>query len=463
MKYDAHTQLSHIKRYFQIFFKKEKEGWIKSLFFYNIYIPLLVLGIIGLAIYINPLPPKTAYLAIGQDGSSYQDIAKSYQTFFRKNNIDLELVSTNGLAHGLDGLYATDSKINASFLTVGTASHENYPGLVSLGSVQYAPIWIFYKGTEINANDPFQYLLNRKVSIGSPDSATNIMFRKLSEVSLKPSQNMKSIYELPHKDGATALRQGKIDALFIVDSIESDTVEELMIDPDIKIMNFPLADAYIKKFPFLEKLMIPKGSRNIETVNPAQDTTILASTTNLLVEKETHRAIQWAFLLAAKDSNRYTGDFFSTPHHFPRDVDQSFPLSPIAEYFYQNGASSIFSYMPIWIASLLDSMWIYILASITLIYPSIRLVQLARLHPSEGLKNKTFINLRILDEAILRANTKDEVCELLKILDIYEESIYENYLYGNNSMFYFNQKNAVSIVKASANSQLLKIENSQKP
>jgi len=461
-RYNTNTQIGHLKQYFGLFFQRECKAWIKILFFYNIYIPILIIAIIGLAIYINPLPPKTAYLAIGQDGSSYQDIAKSYQAYFKKNNIDLELVSTNGLTKGLEGLHATDSEINASFLTVGTANEEQYPGLVSLGSVQFTPIWIFYKGPEIKTNEPFQYLLNKKISIGTPDSATNIMFRKLSNVSYKSTQNTNKVLELPHKEGAASLRRGDIDALFIVDSMESNTVEELINDPTIKIMNFSLADAYIKKLAFLQKLTIPRGSRNIENIDPPQDITILASTTNLLIEKGTHRAIQWAFLLAAKDSNRSMDTFFSAPNYFPRDIDQSFPLSPIAEQYYKNGASSVFSYMPFWIASLIDGIWLYILGFITLVYPSIKLIESARLYPSKGLMNDFFMDARVLDEALLKAQTKDEIDEILKTIDSQERSLNDMYLYGENSRFYFNQKNAINSLKTTARDRLTKIQHAQK-
>jgi TRAP-type uncharacterized transport system substrate-binding protein len=461
-KYNAHTQLESIKQYFSLFFDRERKGWVKVIFFYNLYIPFILVVITGIAIYINPLPPKTAYLAIGQDGSSYQDIANSYKSYFKKNNIDLELIPTNGLTKGLQGLHANNSKINASFVTVGTANDEQYPGLVSLGSVQYVPIWIFYKGPEIKTDEPFQYLLNKKVSIGLPESATNIMFRKLSSVSYKSGQNINKVLELSHKEGAASLRKGEIDALFIVDSMESNTVEELIKDPTIKIMNFSLADAYMKKLTFLQKLNIPKGSRNIENIDPPHDITILASTTNLLIEKDTHRAIQWAFLLAAKDSNRHADTFFSAPNYFPRDIDQSFPLSPIAEHFYKNGASTVFNYVPFWIASLLDGIWLYILGFITLVYPSIKLIESARLYPSKGLLNNFFMNARVLDEALLKAKTKDEIEEILKILESHEQSLNDIYLYGDNSRFYFNQKNAINSLKITANQQLEKIQGDQK-
>ncbi len=455
MNYQAHTQIAHLKRYLKLFFSKERKGWLKILRFYNVYIPLGIVCTIGLAIYINPLPPTTAYLAIGQDGSSYQEISKNFKTYFNKNSINLELISTSGLSEGLKGLHNVDSKINASFLTVGVAGENDYPGLVSLGSVQFAPIWIFYKGAEIETNDPFMYFSTKKISIGSPGEVTNNLYRKLNLIG--GHQTIKNILELPHKDGANALQQGKIDALFIVDGIQSETVKSLLKDSNIKVMNFPLADAYLKKLPFLQKLTIPKGSRNIEKVEPPHDITILASTTNLLVEKDMHRAIQWAFLLAAKENNRDSNAFFSSPGFFPKDIDRSFQLSPIAERFYKNGVPTIFSYMPIWVASLLDSMWIYILALIAVIFPIIRLIEAARLYPSEGLMNKTFINLRILDEAIVEATSKKEVDEILQEIQRCEENILVLYLYGKNSRFYFNLKNALAGVKRDAQAKLISL------
>ncbi|WP_353432985.1 TAXI family TRAP transporter solute-binding subunit [Polynucleobacter sp. MWH-UH23A] len=461
MKFGAKTQSDEIKHYFKHFFAKEKKGWIKLVLFFNIYIPLLIIGLITLILYVNPLPPKTAYLAVGQDGSSSQEIAKSFQTYFQKNGINLELVGTNGLTAGLKGLYSDESKINASFLTVGSATEEEYPGLVSLGSVQFAPIWIFYKGGAPTGSDPFKYLQGKKISIGTPGTATNILFQKLNKVSIKtPISN--DLLELPHKEGAELLKQGKIDALFIVDSTQSETIKHLLSDASIKIADFSLADAYLKKLPFLQKLVIPKGSRSIENVDPPHDITILASTTNLLVEKNSHRAIQWGFILAAKEYSRTAGTFFSDPGFFPRDIDNNFPLSPIAEHYYRDGTPSLFGYLPIWIASLLDSIWIYILAFFALILPAFKLLNSLRLFPSEGLMEKYFVETRILDEAVLAANTKEQLLEVIKEINAQELRIYDMYLFGKNARFYFNQKNAINSVRSSANSKLIAFENESK-
>lgn len=463
MKFGAKTQLDELRHYYKYFFAKEKKGWIKVIFFFNLYIPLLFIGLIALIAYVNPLPPKTAYLAIGQDGSSSQEIAKTFQTFFKKNKINLDLVATSGLTAGLKGLYSDDSKINASFLTVGTANEDEYPGLVSLGSVQYAPIWLFYKGATLTDSDPFRYLENKKVSIGAQGTAANILFHKLNRVSLKkPLANSANILELPHREGAELLMQGKIDALFIVDSNQSETIKHLLSDSSIKIADFSLANAYIKKLPFLQKLVIPRGSRSIEKINPPNDITILASTTNLLVEKDSHRAVQWAFILASKEYSRTASTFFSDPGFFPKDIDTNFPLSPIAEHYYRDGTPSLFGYLPIWIASLIDSIWVYILAFFALILPAIKLINSLRLFPSEGLMEKYFIEARMLDEAVLQAKNKEELLTLINEIDTLEARLYDMYLFGKNSRFYFNQKNAINSVRSSANSRLLELENESK-
>jgi hypothetical protein len=45
--------------------------------------------------------------------------------------------------------------------------------------------------------------------------------------------------------------------MFLIDSIDSPLIQSLIADPEIHIFDFKLADAYTKRLPFLEKLVIP--------------------------------------------------------------------------------------------------------------------------------------------------------------------------------------------------------------
>jgi len=453
MSYHVTTVLQYFKRYLKKFFLKEMLGWVKTAWFYGLISLVVLMATIALAIYINPIPPAKTVLATGQDGSSYKNIAEKFKEIFKRQGIDLELVSTSGLGEGLKGLESDLSEVSASFLTAGVASPGKYPELVSLGSIQYAPIWIFYRGEAIQTLDPFEYFSDKKIAIGPAGNVTNKIFRNLYELNQKappPSENM---LELSFKEAADQLIAGQIDAAFIIDDYRSSTIRKLLADRDIKILNFPLADAYVKKRPYLQKLVIPRGSIHLDSVYPNEDITILASTTTLLIEKDTHPAIQWAYLMAAQEYGRQTNAFFADSGFFPRNLDQSFPLSPIATRFYAHGTPEVFSYLPLWLASLIENIWAYVLAFVVIVYPAYKLATAARRFPAEHLMNEMFINLRELDEAISHATTEQHLIEILDTLQLYEKEVHDNWLFDGNARFYFNLKNALIAVKRDADTK----------
>lgn len=454
MSYHVTTVWQYFKRYLQKFLSKEVLGWTKTARFFGLIGLILLIAIIALATYIKPFPPKTTYLATGQDGASYQKIGEKFQTTFKSNGITLNLVPTSGLGEGLQGLDSKSSKVSASFLTAGTESPAKHPDLVSLGSIQYAPIWIFYKGDTIQTTDPFEYFSSKKIAIGPAGNITNKIFRNLYQLNQQTSPSEKNIAELPFEQAAQQLIDGKIDAVFIADDFRSETIQKLLADRHIKILNFPLADAYIKKLPFLQKLVIPRGSIHLDAIYPSEDITILSSTTMLLVEKDMHPALQWAYLLAAQEYGRRTDAFFAKAEFFPKNLDQSFPLSPTATRFYGHGTPEVFAYLPLWLASLIENIWAYALAFVVIIYPTYRMIIAARLFPSEHLMNEMFIHLRELDEAILTATSTEEFPAIFLTLKEYEAEINTTWLFGKNARFYFNLKNALSAVKRDADAKL---------
>jgi len=454
MKYQANTAFLYFKRYLSKFFHKEWSGWLKTAWFYGPISLLLLGGIIAIAVYCNPIPPKNVSISTGQAGSSYETISKQFQEEFKKQGITLNLVPSSGLLAGLKDLNSQSSDVSASFMTAGITSAEQYPNLVSLGSIQYVPIWLFYRGDTIKTADPFEYFANKKISIGSPGNITNQIFRNLYELNQKHDPSASNFVELSLKESGDQLLSGKLDAIFVVDSYRSETVQRMINSKEIKIMNFPLADAYLKMRPYLQKVVIPRGSIRLDSIYPEEDLTILTSTTTLLVEKNVHPAIQWTYLLAAQNIGANSKSFFSNPGYFPKNLDQSFPLSPEAKKFYEKGMPTVFDYLPVGLASLFEEVWAYVLIFLLFIYPGYQLFNTIRTFPSEDLMNKMFINLRELDEATIAATTKEELEQILVALKVYESEIQTNWLFEKNSRFYFNQKNAVAAVRRDAQTKL---------
>ena len=163
MRYKVDTSLEYLSRYFNKFFKKEVYTWIKVIRFYRVSLLFFFIITFSLFAYFKPLPPKKTILAIGSEGSSYASLSDSYQETFKSQGLSLELVPTNGLGEGLNMLNSSQSPVDASFLTAGVYTGKDFPGLVSLGSIQYAPLWIFYRGAAVQPNDPFDYFSNKKI------------------------------------------------------------------------------------------------------------------------------------------------------------------------------------------------------------------------------------------------------------------------------------------------------------
>ena len=442
-------------QYFQKDLLKELAVWIQFIRYNLVLIFIIFICIIVITIYINPFPPKQAFLATGQMGSSYKLISEQIDQFFSGKGIDLVLVDTVGLNDGLEKLQDQNSPVNAGFITSGSANQKNFPDLVSLGSIQYSPIWIFYRGKEVNENNPIDYFGKQRISIGLPNTTTQNIFLKLAQDSKYSNVKPKNFYEYSNSDAAEKLLSGDLDAVFIVDGINSPSVQKLINAENIQIYNFLIAEAYEKKFPFLNKLVIPKGSLNIENVVPNRDIQLVAPTVMLLVEKDMHPVMQWSFMLAAKELGQSRNNFFSKPGYFPRYTDESFELSPIAKRYYDTGIPILFKYFPLWIASLVDEIWFYVLSLFAIIYPVRKLLFNFREIPSSGYVENCYQELHVLEYIYRNTNNPQELEKNLENLNALEAEIAATWIESSKLGNSYTLRNSLARIK---NENIKKIE-----
>lgn len=424
--------------------KRESMAWIKAI---KYYLPVLIPAtfFIGAALfYIKPLPEQKTVLAIGQIGSGTDHIGKEYAKYFTQRGLTLSIENTAGLESGLQKLDSDNSQINASFVTSGTATGANYPNLASLGSIQIAPLWLFYRGNVIQTDDPFEYYRDKKIAVGDEGTVTNKLFTRLMELNNPGTGNKPNFLKLPHSEAAKQLREGLIEAIFIVNSYDSEAVQSLLNDPTVKIMNFPLADAYARKLAFLQKVVVPRASIDIDNIRPPNDITLLASSTNLLVQKDVHPAIQWAFLLAAEDFNLKNDPFFSAGQKYPNYKDKSFPLSDVASRFYLSGVPEIFNYLPLWLAALLENIWFILLALFLVILPMVYKAAGFRSFISQKFLWKHFWTLRFLEDELGNASTKTEIELIIERLQNLELVIANTWVEDKDLRHYYNLSRCVA-------------------
>lgn len=165
--------------------------------------------------------------------------------------------------------------------------------------------------------------------------------------------------------------------------------------------------------PFLEKVVVPKGSIDLDHIRPDRDVTLLASTINLLVEKGTHPAVQWALLIAAREAAFNDESFFTESRGFPRHGDHSFPSSTVAKRFYSSGVPWYFDSLPLWLAALLDQVWVYLAAFFLVINPLRKKLDDLRSFNSNAHVDYFFSTLRECDQRIKSATDPEALRDII--------------------------------------------------
>ena len=131
-------------------------------------------------------PPSTIVLTGGPEGSSFHRWALAYQKELATDDITLKILPSGGSLDNLEHLQARDTKVDIGFLSGGIAPEENFEGLVSLGSVAYQPLMIFYRGTTPITR--LSELAGRRLAVGAPGSGT----RALASTAACPSPRVSS-------------------------------------------------------------------------------------------------------------------------------------------------------------------------------------------------------------------------------------------------------------------------------
>src|SRR5215204_1370529 len=87
-------------------------------------------------------PPRDFIFATGREGGAYYSYALDYQKRLADTGYTMNLLPTAGSVAILEAINAGTADVG--FVQGGTAGNIDTSNLVSLGSVFYEPLWIFY-------------------------------------------------------------------------------------------------------------------------------------------------------------------------------------------------------------------------------------------------------------------------------------------------------------------------------
>jgi TRAP transporter TAXI family solute receptor len=314
---------------------------------------------------LRPLPPRTVIMATGPEGGANYELGKRYRELLAQEGIDLQLLPTAGNRENLTLLRDPRSKVEVGFLQVGLTSREELPGLESLGTLFFQPLWFFYqsdyKGKGMDS------LRGRKISIGQEGSeGRELTLELLARNGI--DQNFAHLLSLSPQEAADQLLGNKIDAAIMATSWDSPAVRRLLADKNIELVSFPRADAYIALYPFLNKVVVPAGVGDLAGNRPPSDTVLFALKACLVVREDLHPAIQYLLLDAALKIHSGPG-IFHKAGDFPRAEAIDIPLSDEAIDFYRSGRPFLQRHLPFWLAVLIGRLLILLIPVVAVIYP----------------------------------------------------------------------------------------------
>lgn len=379
---------------------------------------VLLIAAISIVIWLaKPAPPTHVWMATGAEGGEYEDLAKKYAEFFKKNGVTLELVPTQGAEDNIKRLKDRSDRLQAAFIQGGLlTTREQAKGLLSLGSIGYEPMWIFYR-KEMFPVDDLQHryaFLSHPIAIGAPGSGTYLHAIRLLQLNhIDLSDNFKT---LSNEEAVKAFKNGTVDAVVMVDGIESANVQAMIKNPDARLAGFTRAEAFARLLPIYHVLTIPEGSMDLERNEPPKTITTIAPTTNLVIDPNMHPAIQLLFLQAAEKINSGRS-FFASYGDFPDYKESIIEESDVAKSFYKNGAPKLLEYMPFWLAEFLDRMLILLLPLGAFAYPLIKSMPVYRLSRARSRINEVYGALKLFEQQLETDYDPTQHDEYLKTID----------------------------------------------
>ena len=229
----------------------------------------------------------------------------------------------------------------------GISNGKDVPDLLSLGRIDYQVFWLFYPAGETLSD--LTQLKGKRVALGPFGSGTRAVTEKILGISGVTRDNA-TLLTLSAQSALEALDAGTIDALFLSFAPDSPILHSLLKGPQYRSMSFTDAEALTRIFPFLVRLVLPRGVIDYERKIPPNDVIIIATTNVVLVRKEIHPVMIDLLAQTILEVHSELG-LFQQVGDFPTQTDPEYPVAQSARDFYKNGPSFLNRYMPFWMTS----------------------------------------------------------------------------------------------------------------
>ncbi|GAB3629597.1 C4-dicarboxylate ABC transporter substrate-binding protein [Pandoraea terrae] len=333
---------------------------------------LLSLAAVWLAVWlVQPAPPRHITITAGPEGSSFWNAAQKYRAILARNDITLEVLPSEGSRQNIERLADRKQNVDLGLVQGGVSTGIDVDGLQSLGSVFFAPITVFYRGKTISK---LSDLTGKRIAIGREGSGARALSLALLKMNGIEPNGRTTLTAYDGQDAAQALTEGRVDAAMLTgDTATGPTMGKLMRTPGIHLMDFSQADAYTRRFTYLNQLTLPAGVFDLGKNLPPHAVHVISPTVELVARDSLHPALSDLLIEAAKEVHGRAG-VLQRAGEFPSSQAHEFPLSDDAKRYYASGKGFLYRHLPFWLASLADRVLVLLVPIIVVLIPAFRLV-----------------------------------------------------------------------------------------
>jgi len=379
-------------------------------------------------------------MTTGPRGEADDRLGERYRAILARRGVDLLLSPSAGMVENLARLDDRKSGYQVGLVAGGLTSAAASPGVVSLGTISYDPLWIFCR----DLAEPVQFaeLAGKKIAIGPEGSGTRALALEL----LRRNGLDRVVQPVPlaHSAAGDALGRGEITCACMLTYAEAPEVRKLFADTRVSLMGFPRADAYAALFPFLRKVVLPTGVFDLATNRPPNDVPLIADAESLVVREELHPAIQYLLLEAAEEIHSGAG-ILQRPAQFPAAEPVDVPLSDEAREFYKSGGTFLQRHLPFWLWVFASRLLVVLVPLLGAVYPLVQLVPTAIAFEMERRINRLYEELRGIEGRIELPGEDSEALE--RDLDRLDERIRETRIPASYARAIYTLKHHASLVR----------------
>jgi TRAP-type uncharacterized transport system substrate-binding protein len=384
------------------------------------FVLLLAVAFWFAARFVHPAPPDTIAMAAGPKDSTFDRFAQRYAKILARQGVTLRIVPTEGALDNLKRLADAKATVEVGFVQGGLASQAEGADLMSLGSIFYLPIYVFYRAPQPIAR--LSQLSGKRIAVGRQGSGTRVLAEALLKANGVEAKPPTVFLDLVGKEAGDALVKGQADAAFLQgDSAPFAAVRELLHTSGVRMFDFPQSDAYVRRFRYLRKIELPEGAYDLGADLPARTLSLVAPTVEILARTDLHPAISDMLIEAAREVHG-RANLYQQAGEFPAPLEHEYRISDDAARYYKSGKTFAYKHLPFWLASLVDRLLVVLVPVLVVLIPGLKVVPaLYRWRISQRIYRR-YGELMALERAVIQS-TPEERPELIKRLDKIEERV----------------------------------------